>query len=283
MPNVDKCKFEMMIGACAMLTLYFSGTGNTKYIADLFSQKMNTACISIEADIDFVTEIKTHDIIAFCYPIYCSRVPRIMREFVYKHMADLQGKKIITFVTQMKFSGDGARVFTDMFEDDAIEVIYAEHFNMQQNMGNTPVLNWWAPNEKSKQKHAKKAEAKMNIVCGDIKNNIIKKRGFSKGSEILGYIQGKPWQKDTKAIAPQRLEKKVARNVKIHQGCTSCNICTKICPMDNLVNREGQIYSLDNCTICYRCVNCCPQKAITVFIHTKPRWQYIHPKYDVMP
>ena len=98
-----------------MLTLYFSGTGNTKYIAEEFSKLMDAKCISIEAEVDFTQEIKSHDCIAFCYPIYGSRVPRNMREFVAKHMSDLTGKKIIIFVTQAFLSGDGARVFTDMF------------------------------------------------------------------------------------------------------------------------------------------------------------------------
>jgi len=258
-----------------MLTLYFSGTGNTKYIAELFSHKTNAKCMSIENEIDFTSEIKAHDTIAFCYPIYCSRVPRIMREFTHNHMADLIGKKLVILVTQQKFSGDGARVFTDLFEEGAIEIIYAEHFDMQQNMGNLPIWSrLFKPTEKSKQKFIRKSEAKMNIVCDNIKNNVIKKRGFSKASILLGYIQGKPWQKDTGSIIPQRLEKKLMDDMRIDNNCTACDLCVKICPMKNLVNNDGQIQHLNNCTICYRCVNRCPKKAITVFVHLKPRWQY---------
>ena len=258
-----------------MLALYFSGTGNTKYIAELFSKKMNAKCISIESDIDFAAEIKAHDTIAFCYPIYNSRVPRIMRELAHKHMDDLTGKKVIILITQQLFSGDGARVFTDMFEKGAIKVIYAEHFNMQQNMGNFPVVrSLFKPSEKAKQKFSKKAEVKMTAVCNDIKNNVVRKRGFSKVSELLGFIQGKPWQKDTKSIVPTRLEKKMQYGVRIHQDCTACNLCVKICPMKNLTNHEGNIQQLNNCTVCYRCVNRCPQKAITVYVHIKPKWQY---------
>ena len=67
-----------------MLTLYFSGTGNTMYVAELFSRKMNAKCFSIEDAVDFSAEIKAQDTIVFCYPIYNSRVPRIMRIFVSK-------------------------------------------------------------------------------------------------------------------------------------------------------------------------------------------------------
>jgi len=258
-----------------ILTLYFSGTGNTKYIAELFSRKMNAKCLSIETDASFAEEIKAYDHIAFCYPVYCSRVPRIMREFVHQYMDSIVGKKIIIFATQMAFSGDGARVFSDMFEADAIDIIYAEHFNMPLNTGNVIILDpIWKPNHKRIQKCIKNVEAKMNLVCSNIRNNIIKKRGFALGSKLLGYIQGKHWQKDTKLATPQRLEKRGMKSVRIHKNCTSCNICIKICPMKNLVNHEGQIRHQDNCTSCYRCVNRCPKKAITVLIHSQPRWQY---------
>ena len=258
-----------------MLTLYFSGTGNTKYVAELFSRKMDAKCFSIEVDADFSAEIKEHDTTAFCYPIYNSRVPRIMRAFVYEHMADLIGKKVVILVTQQRFSGDGARVFTDLFAEGTIEVIYAEHFNLQQNMGNIPVWSaLFKPTEKTNRRYIKKTEAKLNKVCNNIKNGIIKKRGFSKTSKILGYIQGKPWQADTSEEAPTRLEKKLAEGVRIHEKCTACNLCISICPMKNLENGGGTIKHRNDCTLCYRCVNLCPQKAITVYIHLKPKWQY---------
>ena len=81
-----------------MLMLYFSGTGNSKYIAERFCNVMNTHlpqtasagllahCCSIEEKIDFEQLIFSHETIGFCYPIYGSRVPRIMREFVRKYI-----------------------------------------------------------------------------------------------------------------------------------------------------------------------------------------------------
>ena len=266
-----------------MLTVYFSATGNTKYIAEIFSNKMNAKCISIEDNADFAAEIAEQNTIAVCYPIYGSRVPRIMRKFAHKYKSELSGKKMIILVTQQLFSGDGARVFTDMFEKDALEVIYAEHFNMQQNMGNIPIWgSLFTPSEKSRRRFAKKMEAKVTAVCNDIKSNIVKKRGFSGGSKLLGYIQGKPWQKDTSDISPQRLEKKLMKGLRVHDDCTACDICVKICPMKNLVNQGGQIQHLNSCIICYRCVNLCPKKAITVYIHRKPKWQYTFDKVDIM-
>ena len=257
-----------------MLTLYFSATGNSEYIAQNFSRRMDAKCLSIEEDADFASEINASDTIAFCYPVYGSRVPRIMREFVARYMGDLQGKKIIIFATQMLFSGDGARVFADMFGDGSIEVIYAEHFKMPNNMGN--LLIFPKPSDKAIKRCFKKADAKMAQICNDIKNGIVKKRGFAKFSQFIGNMQGKAWQGDSRKIAPSEFsaEHKAKNSVKIHEGCTVCDVCVHCCPMKNLANENGAIVQMGNCTLCYRCVNMCPNKAITSLVHIRPRWQY---------
>jgi len=246
-----------------MLMLYFSGTGNSKYIAITFSKKMNAKCHSIEEKIDFKNEIKKHDIIAFCYPIYASNVPRIMREFVSKHVELLKYKKLIIFCTQLMFSGDGARVFTDLLPEEYGKVIYAEHFNMPNNICNSgifPVKN----GEKTK-KYIKTAQKKIDRIYNDLQKGKIKLRGFNKVSNMMGKGQGAYWQE---------IEEKNKSSVQVDEDCIKCGLCARLCPMKNLNLTTKEVVHNDNCILCYRCVNACPKKAITVLIHTKPKEQY---------
>lgn len=94
-----------------MVIIYFSGTGNSKYIAEKFADKMKIEAHSIEETIDFKSIFDKTDTIAVCYPIYGSCVTLIMREFVKKYMQFFESKKLIIFCTQMLFSGDGAKAF----------------------------------------------------------------------------------------------------------------------------------------------------------------------------
>ena len=75
-----------------MIIVYFSGTGNSKYLAEQFAKRMNINVYSIEQNLDFETIFSHEDTIAFCYPIYGSCVPRIMREFVSKYKFYLNEK-----------------------------------------------------------------------------------------------------------------------------------------------------------------------------------------------
>ena len=246
-----------------MIMFYFSATGNSKYIAELFCRNMNASCHSIEEDIDFVQLIAAEDTVGFCYPIYGSRVPRLMREFAIKHKESLKNKKIIIFCTQMFFSGDGARAFTDIFPRNFTEVIYAEHFLMPNNVCNlfiTPL-----PGERTTRWYLKTSEKKMKIVCENIKNGKIKKRGFNPGSRALGLIQG---------VFLPGLEKRAMGKVWIGRDCNQCRLCVSICPMNNFEIENGKMVTKSNCMMCYRCINKCPQKAIRVFLKSKVKRQY---------
>lgn len=75
-----------------VIIVYFSGTGNSKYLAEQFAKRMNINAYSIEQNLDFETIFSHEDTIAFCYPIYGSCVPRIMREFVSKYKFYLNEK-----------------------------------------------------------------------------------------------------------------------------------------------------------------------------------------------
>ncbi|MCL2070270.1 MAG: EFR1 family ferrodoxin [Treponema sp.] len=245
--------------------LYFSGTGNSKFIAELFSRNMNVKCHSIEEKLDFDKLIAAEEVLAFCYPVYGSMVPRIMREFVERYMASLENKKIIIFCTQLIFSGDGSRVFAGAFPRGFVEVVYAEHFFMPNNVYNVFLL----PHETERKikKYIKKAERKMELVCSKIRAGIIKKRGFNVVSRILGLSQ---------RVFMPILERnaRAMDSVKVNNDCVQCRLCVSICPMNNLEYQDGKIAHRSNCTICCRCVNSCPEKAITVLFHGKVKRQY---------
>ncbi|MHB1150854.1 MAG: EFR1 family ferrodoxin [Eubacteriales bacterium] len=109
------------------------------------------------------------------------------------------------------------------------------------------------------------ADRKINLVCSNIKNGKITKRGFNLLSRCLGLIQG--------ASFPS-MEMNSKSSARTDSDCNGCGICVKICPMNILEFIDNKVNQKDNCTLCYRCVNACPKKAITVFFHRKPVNQY---------
>jgi ferredoxin len=256
-----------------MIVLYFSGTGNSKYVAELFAENKNAECYSIEENLDFETLLNLHETIAFSYPIYFSRVPRILREFVAEYIDLFKNKKLIIFCTQWILSGDGTRAFAALFPPGYVDVIYSEHFFMPNNVNNFLILP--IADDRKIEKYKQRTKRKMEIVCRNINNNIIKKRGFNLASRALGLVQ---------ASMVKSAERKGRSAVIIDNDCNQCGLCAKICPMKNFQNYTNispltkeeirKIVPLKNCTLCYRCINKCPQKAILVFTPMKITKQY---------
>lgn len=246
-----------------MTMFYFSGTGNSKFVAEVFAKEMNAECYSIENKVDFAKLINESDTVAFCYPVYMSRVPRIVREFAFKYFNELKGKRIIIFCTQFLLSGDGARAFSDLFLKGHIKVIYAEHFFMPNNVNNVGILA--KPKAKTIEKCMQKSIQKVKKVCENIRHGRIKKRGFNIVGRALGLPQG---------IFMNPTERIANKSVRIGDECNLCGFCEKICPTKNLLIENSKVMHKNNCTMCYRCINKCPKKAINVVFKGKVKWQY---------
>jgi len=246
-----------------MIMFYFSGTGNSKYIAELFCKHQNAPCHSIEESLDYEKLIAPEEVIAFCYPVYMSSVPRILREFIAKHMEALRGKKVIILCTQFILSGDGTRKFALLFPKNHIEVIYTEHFFLPNNMNDVPILP--IAGDTGIERALTRAKKKMDSVHRNLQNKKVKKRGFSLIPRILGLPQ---------AIFMSPIERRANHAVSIDSDCTKCGLCIEICPMDNFSITDGTVQQNHNCTMCYRCINACPEKAITVLLSGKIKKQY---------
>ena len=245
-----------------MIVLYFSGTGNSEYIAKGFARRMGADCHSIEEDADFAALLSAHDTVAVCYPIYASCVPRILRDFAASYRAVLADKKLIILCTQMMFSGDGARAFARLLPGCDCSVLYAEHFNMPNNICNF----WLFPiREGERRRKQRTADRKLERVCREIRHGVVRRRGWSRFSALLGQLQNSSWP---------TVEEQKKGSFLADGDCSRCGLCVSRCPVQNLALGEDGVIQKNNCILCYRCVNLCPQRAATVMLHTKPKRQY---------
>ena len=54
--------------------------------------------------------------------------------------------------------------------------------------------------------------------------------------------------------------------VKINDNCTTCGVCTKVCPVRNIKIENGKAEYKDAaaCEACLACAHACPSKNITI-------------------
>ena len=87
-----------------MLGVYFSGTGNTKYVLNLFLKNLGqTYSISSIEDKDTLEKIKKNKDIVIAHPIHYSCIPKIFRDFLDNNIELFRDKNIFIITTMGLF------------------------------------------------------------------------------------------------------------------------------------------------------------------------------------
>ncbi len=255
-----------------LVAFYFSGTGNTRYITEYLLQKLSKgyACemVEITSPVDAKRLLSEADILLFAYPIYGSAPPIPMRNFVHGYGKLLRGKKIILVETQYFFSGDGTAALGRTIKNYGGEVIGAEMFDMPNNLADLsifPVKNGGEIEEK-----IARARKRADKFAQKILNGRAHRRGFNVFSHAVGYYsQRKFWWKG---------EVGKRNKLKIDPAaCVGRGLCANSCPVQNIALKDKKATPKGECVLCYRCVNLCPKKAITLFGKEPPKVQYKGP------
>jgi len=81
----------------------------------------------------------------------------------------------------------------------------------------------------------------------------------------------------TSAVSKQKKSKFYA-----DEKCTSCGICKKVCPVDNVLLPEGGRPSWNtNCEQCFACFHWCPENAVQYGKKTGDQNRYHHPDTEL--
>lgn len=248
---------------------YFSGTGNTRYITHMLCDKLkgsfDTAVFEITEKAAPAQPLRSAEYILLAFPVYGSSPPEPVRRFVYGHKAEISGKNVIVVATQYMFSGDGAASLGRTVEKLGGKVIFAEHFDMPNNLSDCRIFRIRNGGELSP--ILAKAERKADRFVEKINSGKPFRRGFNPLSHAVGYYcQRKFWRLNENS-------KKSKLNIEPSK-CVGCGICAGQCPVNNIFVKGGKAYPKGNCVFCYRCVNNCPKRAITLFGKSAPENQY---------
>lgn len=94
-----------------MVGIYFSGTGNSRYAAELFCKEYDEATKAFSLEDDNITRVvKNEEMLVFACPVQYSTVPKILRDFIIENKELWESNKVFVIATMGLFSGDGAGI-----------------------------------------------------------------------------------------------------------------------------------------------------------------------------
>ena len=238
-----------------MIGIYFSGTGNSKYAAELFCKELDkeSGTYSIENE-EAITAIKDADLVVIAYPVQFSTVPKIMRDYVTDHSELWKNKKVFVIATMGLFSGDGAGMLGRLLQSYGAKVIGGLHLKMPDSIADEKALK--RPIEKNKEL-VKQAQQKIKESVKRLKAGNPTQEGIGVLYRMAGFFGQRAYFGHN--------TRRYSSKLKIDTDkCVGCGSCEKLCPMKNITIKDQKAVSGDRCTMCYRCINKCPKQAITL-------------------
>lgn len=242
------------------MILYFSGTGNSRYVAEKIAETSGDKMISIGE------RIKRHDYSAitsekslvFVGPVYAGRYPRVMDDFIEK--VDFAGVQQAYFiatcaatpwqtVSYVKKMCDLKKFTFRGFNSVVMPQGYVAGGGTQPDEANDKVLSQAAP--------------KIEKIAVTIAKN-----------EAL------PDEKPGKAVMSKLINPMMyatmikSRAFKFTDKCAGCGKCVDRCPLNNIKLVGGKPVWGSECTHCMACIAGCPNEAIEYGKKTKGKTRY---------
>ena len=244
---------------------YFSGTGNTWWVgqqleAALNSRGFQSQAISIEqiSPVEVTTRIEQAEMIGLGYPIYGSDAPEIMKVFVENLPVLKTPKKMMIYITQLAWSGNGAYFMRRQIEKKGYQIDWAVHFNMPCNLSIDLSPFSTSSNYDKFIPLLEKRKHQAEKLAGRISTNQKWIHGNNPVSFLASWLQRGPWRHELKwtqnhtfSVDPEK--------------CNHCGRCERICPVENIHLVDGLPVFGDQCNLCLRCYNFCPEQAILVY------------------
>jgi len=220
-----------------LLILFFSGTGNTHYVAEYLARKLEH--LPIEILVRSIEQVPAGEVPEF----------------------DLLAVGFV-FCTKGAFAGGAVRRNLQRLASRGYIPLGGGSVGMPGNDGLAfiPRNSWMARAAQNKDfdhlKSADRLACRMEEVL----------RGISAGRPVGDYrVQiphsaGRSLTDRLWRAVYNRFTEPLKRRFYADERCNQCLLCTRICPAHNIRLEDGRVHFGDHCYLCLRCIHQCPQE-----------------------
>jgi len=270
-----------------LLILYFSGTGNTDYVARYLAEGLSELPVDVtlaSVERQPAASISDFDVLAFGFPVYECDSPRFLREYL-QDLVPGNGRGAFVFCTKGAWAGNavrrnlqrlGARGYVPLGWGSVI-------------MPGSDGLAFLSKDSRMAQAALSKDFDSLRPADHLLERMSIVLRGLAEGQSVQIHRQPLPqslggllfdglWSRLYDVIG-----ERMRTRLWADERCTGCGLCERLCPTGTVsLNGDGPQFG-DGCVLCMRCIHMCPTEAIQIGRGTVDKFRWRGPKGSFRP
>ncbi len=234
------------------MVLYFTGTGNSRFAAQIIASVTGEQLVSINDIIktgskEILRSQEHGKRLVFVTPTYAWRIPRLVERFITQ--TDFEDLKVYFVLTCGSETYNAIGYIKRLCKQKGFDFQGMASVKMPENY----IAMFTPPDEGAAKKEIEAATLKINSVAQEIKKgNALKDEKVTPfGMFMSGVVN--------QLFYPLYVKSKLFYTTK---DCTSCGKCIKLCPLNNIKMSGGKIEWGKDCTHCMACICGCPEEAI---------------------
>lgn len=247
-----------------MKIVYFSATGNSKYVATRLSQGQGE--LLLIPDLIAQNRFKIDgDLIGIVSPTYFWGLPSIVREYLEK--ASFSADYLFFVATYGTTPGATGTIAKRLVKGKEIDAF----FSIRMVDTYTPIFD--VSTEKKRDRFAKNTEKEINGVIESLANRE-QNQGMKHAvpSFVVDNIT-QPLYED---------KKRLTSRFNVNSNCIGCGLCARKCPVSAIeIKDKKPLWVKDKCVMCLGCLHRCPKFAIECGKNTKKHGQYKNPNVKI--
>lgn len=247
------------------MIFYFSGTGNSKHIADKITNSTGERLVYISESIiekNETYEIGENERIGFVFPVYWYCMPTIVEKFIVQlKLSGYQKQYVYAIATYGIAAGNVMDRLTQTLNNKQVQLNGIFGAKMVDNY----VVGYNIMNIDKQRIILDKAEVEIDKIISLIERRenmeYIKRGVIAFVTPITGYAY------------------RITNHTKkffATQDCNGCKQCERSCPCNAIHMVDEKPIWVGDCTFCLKCIHGCKQSAIQYgkFTEKRDRYQY---------